>query len=154
MIGQRGAAWFLSGTFGGGTATRACSVPGDQALFFPLINAVNINTPNVCGQGSVSISVQDLRAASAAFVDGASNVFAELDGAPVKHLQRLKSDVFAVALPEDNVFDAPCLGPVWVTCRLESSLPLSTIGYTPRLDRSRRGITRCTFTRRIRRKAL
>ncbi len=108
MIGQRGSKWFLAGTFGGGTAMRTCSVPDDRVLFFPLINAVNINTPNVCGQGPANVSVKALRAASAASIDGATNVSAELDGVPVHRVQRMQSDVFAVALPEDNVFDAPC----------------------------------------------
>jgi hypothetical protein len=31
-----------------------------------------------------------------------------LDGKQIKNLQRVQSEVFAVALPEDNVFDSPC----------------------------------------------
>lgn len=110
MVGQQGSTWFLAGTFGGGDATRSCSVPDDKSLFFPVINAVNINTPNVCGQGPANISVRDLRAASAAFINGATNLAIELDGRPIHNFQRLRSEVFAVALPEENVFDAPCQG--------------------------------------------
>ena len=42
--------------------------------FLPVINSVNINVPNVCGQGPDNLSVRDLRKASAAFVSGAVNL--------------------------------------------------------------------------------
>jgi hypothetical protein len=108
MVGQRGSKWFLAGVFGGGTTTRTCSVPANVVLFFPIINSVNFNTPKVCGQGPKDIPVTDLRALSAAFIDGATNLSVEVDGKPVANLQRVQSQVFEVALPEGNVFDAPC----------------------------------------------
>ena len=108
MVGQRGSVWFLAGIFGGGTTTRTCAVPEGKVLFFPVINSVNIDTPNVCGQGPDRIPVEDLRAASAAFIDGAANLFVEVDGEPMGNLHRVQSKVFEVALPEDNVFDDPC----------------------------------------------
>ena len=110
MVGQRGSMWFLAGTFGSGSATRTCAVPEGTVLFFPVINAVNINTPKVCGQGPRNIPVSDLRALSAASVNGATNLSVKVDGKPVANLQRVRSRVFEVALPEDNVFDAPCTG--------------------------------------------
>jgi hypothetical protein len=110
MVGQHGSVWFLAGTFGGGLATRACTVPEDALLFFPVINAVNIDTPNVCGQGSASLTVKDLRSFSAAFIDGATNLSVLVDGKPIKDMRRVRSQVFAITLPEDNVFDAPCTG--------------------------------------------
>jgi hypothetical protein len=110
MVGQRGSVWFLAGTFFGGSATRTCAVPEDKLLFFPVINFVNIDTPNVCGQGPVSFSVKELRASSAAFIDGATNLSVEVDGKPIRNLHRDQSKVFEVALPEENVFDAPCTG--------------------------------------------
>ena len=78
VVGQHGPVWFLAGVFGGGRPTRACSVPEGTALYFPVINSVNINTPNVCGQPS-ALSVKDLRALSAAFVDGATNLSVTVD---------------------------------------------------------------------------
>jgi hypothetical protein len=110
MVGQRGSVWFLAGTSGGGSATRTCAVPEDKVLFFPVINSVNIDTPNVCGQGPARLSVQELRALSAAFIDGATNLAVEVDGKPITNVRRVQSPVFAVALPEDNLFDAPCTG--------------------------------------------
>ena len=107
IIGQRGSTWFLAGNTGGGT-TRTCSVPEGTVLFFPLINSVNIDTPNVCGQGPERTPIKDLRAASAAFIDGASNLLAEVDDKPIDNVRRIQSKVFAVALPEENLFGAPC----------------------------------------------
>lgn len=108
MIGQRGSVWFLAGVFGGGEATRTCSVPEGKELFFPIANSVNFNTPNVCGQGSENISVEDLRAFSAAFIDGITDVSVELDGKSTRNVRRVLSKVFEVALPGDNVFDPLC----------------------------------------------
>jgi hypothetical protein len=108
VVGQRGAVWFLAGTFGGGSTTRTCTVPEGKVLFFPVINSVNIDAPNVCGQGPERIPVAELRAASAAVIDGATNLFLGVDGEPIRNLQRVQSTVFEVALPEENLLDAPC----------------------------------------------
>jgi hypothetical protein len=107
MVGQRGSMWFLAGN-GGGTTRRTCAVPEGTVLFFPVINSVNFNTPNVCGQTGRDIPVATLRALSAAFIDGATNLLVEVNNRSVGNLQRVQSNVFAIALPEDNVFDAPC----------------------------------------------
>lgn len=120
MVGQRDVVWFLAGFFNGSTVTRSCSVPQGSALFFPVVNAINFNTPNVCGQGSASISVRDLRAASAAFIDGTSNLSVSVDNEVVTALSRVKSAVFAVALPGDNVFNALCGGPGTVPANIYS----------------------------------
>jgi hypothetical protein len=110
MVGQRGEVWFLAGTFGG-SATRTCVVPEGKTLFFPVINSVNIDAPNVCGQGPDRIPVKDLRAFSAAFIDGAADLAVEIDGQPIGNLHRIQSQVFEIALPEDNVLNAFCPPP-------------------------------------------
>jgi hypothetical protein len=110
MVGQRDSVWFLAGVFGGGTATRTCSVPENTSLFFPVINSVNVNSPNLCGQGPANFSVKDLRVGPKAFIDGASDLSVQLDGKPV-YMARIRSAPFAVALPSGNIFDAPCGGP-------------------------------------------
>jgi hypothetical protein len=109
MVGQRGSVWFLAGSFLGGPITRSCSIPAGKKLFFPVINYVNINTPGVCGQAG-SLSVRELRAAIAPFIDTAFNMSVTLDGQPVADLVRVRSKVFEVTEPEDNIFLAPCGG--------------------------------------------
>jgi hypothetical protein len=122
VVGQRGSVWFLAGVFNGGTVTRLCSVPEGKALFFPVINSVQINTPNVCGQNS-ALSVRELRVAAASLIDGAVNLSVTVDDIPIKNLRRVKSEVFEVALPADNVFVAPC-----------APLPVPTGIYSPAVD--------------------
>lgn len=107
MVGQRGPIWFLAGVLNGGTAMRTCTLPEGKELFFPVINSVEINTPNVCGQGQ-ELSVEQMRLDVAPFIDNVSHLKVTLDGKPIHHLHRVESDVFDVTLPEDNIFDAPC----------------------------------------------
>jgi hypothetical protein len=108
MLGQRGPVWLLAGTFSGGSATRSCSIPQGDWLFFPVVNYVNFNTPN-CNQGPGNLSVATLRSQIVAIVDGATNLSVTLDGEPVKNIARVKSVPFAVTLPVDNVFGSnPC----------------------------------------------
>lgn len=107
MVGQEGSTWYLAGNFFGGAASRSCSVPQGVRLFFPIANYVSFDTPGICGQGA-SKSVAELRADSAAFVDGLTVVSATLNSRPVRGIKRIRSHVFPVVLPADNLFVAPC----------------------------------------------
>ncbi len=109
MVGQRGSVWFLAGFFFGGAATRTCSVPEDKALFFPVVNYFADNTPNICGQGPDNLSVKELRAGAATYIDSVTGVAVQLDGEEVK-ARRVKSKVFEVAMAKDNIFVQPCNG--------------------------------------------
>jgi hypothetical protein len=82
-------------------------VPEGEQLFFPVINQINFNTPRVCGQNGKNLTVSDLRALSAAFIDGAVNLSVTLDGKTIT-MQRVQSVAFAVAVPQDNFFVSPC----------------------------------------------
>ena len=109
MVGQRTSTWFLAGEFGGDTATRSCSVPAGTRLFFPIANAINFNTPKVCGQPSTNLTVKDMRGLSKATIDGVDRLSLFVDGKNARSLvKRVQSPVFSVALPENNVFDAQC----------------------------------------------
>jgi hypothetical protein len=112
MVGQRGPIWFLAGVFGGGPpVARTCSVPEGTTLFFPITNAINFNTPNVCGQGSDNLTVKEMRAFSKTTIDGTTDLSIQVNGKPAnKLMQRIASQVFEVALPEENVFDGECSG--------------------------------------------
>ncbi|MGC2076986.1 MAG: hypothetical protein WA728_13325 [Xanthobacteraceae bacterium] len=128
MVGQRGSLWFLGGVFSGGPAERTCSVPEGITLFFPVINEVSINSPNVCGSGPENEAVKDLRQMSKAFIDAVplASVKVQVDGKKAP-FRRVQSQVFAVALPNDNVFDAPCGGPDTVPAGIYS--PAVDDGY-------------------------
>lgn len=108
MVGQHGDTWYLAGYFGTGKQiTRHCTLSAGTSLFFPIYNYISFNTPNVCGQDGKNIPVAKLRSDNTNNVNGIK-VSLTLDGKPVKGLKRSKSVVFALALPEDNVFDSPC----------------------------------------------
>ena len=50
-----------------------------------------------------------LRAAVADFIDEVTNIVVEVDGEAIGSIHRVgRSIVYAIALPEENVFDAPC----------------------------------------------
>ncbi|MEX8496473.1 MAG: hypothetical protein AB3X41_05570 [Leptothrix ochracea] len=103
-IGQRGPVWFLFGNFGGVTQ-RACTIPANKALFFPLLNAFAFDSPGVCGQDAVHVSVTDLRTLVAPWVTGAQ-LSAQVDGVPIRHLERFRhqSVVFSISTPNGDLF--------------------------------------------------
>jgi hypothetical protein len=84
--------------FNGGTVIRSCSVPEGAERFFPVINDIEINTPNVCGSLPTNVSVRDLRATVATRINGAINLSVTLDGKTIKDLRRVKSEVFGQRL--------------------------------------------------------
>ena len=114
MVGQRGPVWFLAGTFGGGPTTRSCSIPEGKAIFFPVLNLVDVNT--------ATQSARELRAETAPCLAAASTLIAEVDGEPVDDLlrkHRVRSEVFEITLPSDNLF---------------SFVPLPAGTYSPVID--------------------
>ena len=44
-VGQSGPVWFLAGGYGSAKIQRACEIPADRHLFFPLINVVEVLYP-------------------------------------------------------------------------------------------------------------
>jgi hypothetical protein len=148
VVGQRGPVWFLAGFFNGGTpVTRKCSVPEGTQLFFPVINSVFINTPEVCGQTG-SLTVSELRAMAAEEVAGAANLSVTVDGVPIGIPPSVQSPVFPVALPVDNVFNDPCGGPGSVPAGIYS--PAVADGFYVLLRPLSVGPhTHCTFMQKI-----
>jgi len=101
MLGQRGEVWFLAGNFGGTAAptTRACSIPEGKALFFPVLNVVDVNT--------TTQTASELRTETAPCLDAATQLTVEVDGQSLPRLfdkNRVRSAVFEIALPTDNLF--------------------------------------------------
>jgi len=107
MVGQRSAICFLAGNDSAQPAvTRACLVPADATLFFPVINEINISVAQgVCGSTGTE-TVKELRADIKPFIDAAQNLSVTVDGRPVSKtvLRRVQSIPFDVALPADNLF--------------------------------------------------
>ena len=68
------------------------------------------------------MSVIDMRALSAAFIDGAANISVTVDGIG-KKWRRVRSQVFEIALPKDNVYVPLC-----------ARLPVPPGVYSPAVD--------------------
>lgn len=109
MVGQRGPIWFLAGTLIGGTVSRKCSVPAGATLFFPVVNSMVVNTPDICFQGA-AYTVAEMRLIVAPFIDGITQITVTLDGTAVKGMRRVRSEPFTAAFPADNLF-VPYCGP-------------------------------------------
>jgi hypothetical protein len=126
MVGQWGGVWFLAGVSGGGTATRACSIPEGDAVFFPVINNFWNNTPD-CGQGGVNYDVKQLIANIKPEIDSTRNLSVMLDEKFLgkREIQRVVSIPFASVFPADNVF-----GPN--AC--DTGIPLPAGIYSPSMD--------------------
>jgi hypothetical protein len=103
--GQSGPVWFLGGVFNvSGTAHRTlCKVPSGTALFFPIINA---EWDNFCPPGNLTLD--ELRATVAGFMDLVTDLVCEVDGTSIVNLQsyRFAGDPFGVEMPSDNIWDA------------------------------------------------
>jgi hypothetical protein len=78
---------------------------GEYTALFPGCNFVDVNTPNICGQVGDQ-SVAELRQPATDFIDQVTNVSVTLDGTALK-VRRVQSEIFEVAMPEDNLFDSP-----------------------------------------------
>lgn len=105
MVGQRGAVWFLAGAQDGLPTQRTCSVPEGVPIYFPVVNSVWVWTPT-CGDPPMTID--QLRAATAAIINGSHDLSVLLDNQPVRDIRRVRSDVFYATLPaKDNYLGAP-----------------------------------------------
>jgi hypothetical protein len=125
MVGQQGPTWYLAANLTGAPVTRACSVPGDKTLFFPVINSVGISAPKgVCGSTGPETPAQ-LRAGIKPFIDAAQNLSVKVDGQrlPKTLLHRVKSQVFAVAIPAQSILGG---GP---SCPASIFSPVVNDGY-------------------------
>jgi hypothetical protein len=126
MAGQRGPVWFLAGTMSAsGTpppVVRTCDVPEGTALFFPVINTVNFNSPD-CGQVNRDLSVAELRAMVAPGIDAASGLSVLLDNRPLRP-HRVRSVPFAVTLPPQDLFSVT----FGITCLVPGRV------YSPAVD--------------------
>jgi hypothetical protein len=105
MVGQSGSTWYLAPRFGGGTASRTCTIPQGVKLQFAVAGSAYIYAPGFCGDVA-GVSDRDLRAIIAAFTDKVT-VNVTLDGERVK-AKRVRSEVFATALPAENLFGPLC----------------------------------------------
>lgn len=99
-INQTGPVWFLAGT-GGGVVERKCTIPKGKAILFPILNygATFADEPSI-------ESEQELVSLAKKEMDVISNLSVMIDGEKLDGLQkyRVRSPIFEVVLPENNLF--------------------------------------------------
>lgn len=105
MVGQSGSTWYLAPHFGGGTVSRNCTIPHGVKLQFAVAGSAYVYAPGFCGDVD-GVSDAELRAIVAAVTDKLQ-VNVTLDGERVK-AKRVRSAVFATALPTENLFVPVC----------------------------------------------
>ncbi len=127
-VGQSGPVWFLGGKFcstfnpscNPSAAKRSCNLPAGKALYFPILN-IEDSAPEEprfgCG-GSlpplIAGTIAEMRRCAEPFIDGTTDLSAEIDGAPVPDLKdafRVQSSAFGFTLPKDNLLNAIGEGP-------------------------------------------
>ena len=106
-VGQSGPVWFLAGTWGGGPATRAFTVPAGKPLFFPIANFFSCG--HVTGPKAATVPpgpIHSQRELAKAFIDTLIYLECDVDGVPVPITaqNREQSVPFAVRFPAYNLF--------------------------------------------------
>jgi hypothetical protein len=116
--GQFGPVFFIGGDFNGNRVpiTRdQCKVPAGKALFFPMVNAVDVHVPGLDTQDTPQLIWDDLQVTSAFSV---SSLHASIDGVDVRNLDPATTPYrgcagpvsacaprsFSLRLPADNLF--------------------------------------------------
>ena len=107
-LGQSGPVWFLAGTFGT-VAERNLTVPAGKALFFPIINTIWVNLPELGDNPWSEEQRAYARTVIAPFIDDAYNLSCQIDGVAVKNLVAYRCPTpdgaeYMVTLPPDNPF--------------------------------------------------
>ena len=98
---QDGPVWFLAGTFGGPALERTCTIPEGKAILFSPINA----ECSFAEYKNLKYEAE-LRECAKAVQDSVEAMVVSVDGIRVENLEkyRVQSSIFAVELPENNVF--------------------------------------------------
>ncbi len=129
---QGGKYWFLAGT-AGGSAERACDVPAEKHLVFPLLNWFCAFFPELYPDDeAVAQGVAEMVAAAASLPDGVCELTLKLDGVDLladldaaNELFGVTEDAFAVEANDDHFASAEGFA--------GGQIPAITAGYYVRL---------------------
>ncbi len=107
-VGQSGPVWFLAGTFGG-DAERTVTVPADKWLFFPIVNQVWVNLPELGDNPWSKDQESYARDLIGAVIDTATDVACEIDGVALNHIAAYrcrtpKGGAFMVDVPPGDIW--------------------------------------------------
>ncbi len=107
-LGQSGPVWFLAGTYGG-VAERTVTIPAGKALFFPIIDTIWVNLPELGDNPWSDEQRAFARTQIAPFIDNAYDLSCQIDGVEVMNVADYRCRTpdgkeYMVFLPADNVF--------------------------------------------------
>jgi hypothetical protein len=111
--GQSGSVWFLAGVFGGGKATRSCTIPAGKTLLFPTFNSFQNNVGNgTAACPNTDYSVQQMWGFLDQTIATVTSHEATVDGVPQQD-QRAgpNNSPYSVTVPADNLFNLICGNP-------------------------------------------
>jgi hypothetical protein len=124
-VGQSGPVFFLVGSDIGPVNRTQCVVPAGKALFFPLVNGLDVHVPcsalnpSICDtQNTDQLIWNDLENTAGFTI---SSLYAKIDGVPVSNLDaattpyracagpvsRCSAPSFSLTFPADNFFGIP-----------------------------------------------
>ena len=110
-LGQSGPVWFLAGTFGS-TVTRTVTIPAGKTLFFPILNTIWINIPELGDNPWSDAQRAYARTVIAPFIDAGANLTCQIDGVEVKDIAAYRCMTpdgaeYMINFPENNVWGLP-----------------------------------------------
>ncbi len=112
-LGQSGPLWFLAGTYGT-VAERTVTVPAGKGFFFPIINTIWINVPELGDNPWSDEQRAFAKAYIAPFIDTAYDLSCQIDGVEVKDIAAYRCVTpdgaeYMVTFPTDDNPWAPLL---------------------------------------------
>ena len=96
-LGQSGPVWFLAGTFGS-TVTRTVTIPAGKTLFFPILNTIWINIPELGDNPWSDAQRAYARTVIAPFIDAGKPVFSAEYAARFINLPVVRNQMCAESL--------------------------------------------------------
>lgn len=108
LLGQSGSVWFLAGTTGG-DAERTVTVPAGKSLFFPVVNNLWINIPDLGDNPWSPEQEAFARAYIAVAIDDMATLNCTIDGEAVKNLEAYRCQTppgegFMTYIPENDIW--------------------------------------------------
>ncbi len=115
-LGQSGPVWFLAGVLTpGGSVTRTITVPAGKALFFPIVNELWVNFPQLGDNPWSPAQEAYARSVIAEAMNQAHDLSCEVDGRSLENLDGYRTrtepgEAFMVSVPMNDIWGVVAAG--------------------------------------------